>query len=72
MEVTNVWEMNGDERRRLIVSALRDRYERAMEELTESMKQYNIIREEYEVIIHGASNMFTYIYIYTFRRRDIT
>ena len=49
MEVTNVWEMSGDERRRLIVSALRDRYERAMEDLTESMKQYNIIREEYEV-----------------------
>ena len=49
LEVSNVWELNGDDRRRLIVSALRDRYERAMEELKESMKAYNMTREIYQV-----------------------
>ena len=49
LEVSNVWEFNGDDRRRLIVSSLRDRHERAMEELKESMKIYNMTREIYQV-----------------------
>ena len=37
------------ERRRLIVASLRDRYEQAMERLKETVKQYNMARELYEV-----------------------
>ena len=37
------------DRRRLIVASLRDRYEQAMERLKETVKQYNVSRELYEV-----------------------
>ena len=48
-EVSNVWELSGDDRRRLITASLKCRYDIAMEELKESMKQYNITRDIYEV-----------------------
>ena len=49
VEVSNVWELSGEDRRRLVASSLRDRYERAMEDLKEKMKHYNTTRESYEV-----------------------
>lgn len=49
LEAYDVWKLNAEERRRLITVFLRDHHELAMEELKESVKQYNITRALYEV-----------------------
>lgn len=49
VEVDNVWKLDPEGRRRLIIQSCRDRYVMAMEELKDSIKQYNVTRELYEV-----------------------
>ena len=49
VEVSNVWELSLDDRRRLVRGAARKRYESAMEDFKDSIKKYNMIREIYEV-----------------------
>ena len=49
VEVDNVWKLDPEDRRRLILQSRRDRYAMAMEELKDSIKQYNVTRELYEV-----------------------
>ena len=49
--MSNFWSLSPDDRKRLIRAAIRERYDLAMEmeNLKESIKQYNMIREVYEV-----------------------
>jgi hypothetical protein len=47
--VSNVWALSPDDRRRMIRAAVRERYESAMDDLKDSIRQYNMIREIYEV-----------------------
>ena len=49
VKVSKVWELGPHDRRRLIRTALRDRYQSALENFKESIRQYNMIREVYEV-----------------------
>ena len=49
VEVSNVWALTPDDRRRMIRAATRERYESAMDDLKDSIRQYNMIRELYEV-----------------------
>ena len=51
VEVSNVWELSLDDRRRLVRGAVGKRYESAMEDFKDSIKKYNMIREIYEVKI---------------------
>ena len=53
VEVSNVWNLDGENRRRLVTASLKDRYERAMEDLKEKMKHYNTTRESYEVLVEA-------------------
>ena len=46
-----MWSLSAEDRRRLILSSLRDRYELAMEKLKCCMKHYNLLFERYEVTI---------------------
>ncbi|CAI8051442.1 Helicase required for RNAi-mediated heterochromatin assembly 1 [Geodia barretti] len=48
VEVSNVWALSPDDRRRMIRAATRERYESAMDDLKDSIRQYNMIRELYE------------------------
>ena len=52
----NVWSLSVGDRRRLILSSLRDRYELAMEKLKCCMKEYNLFYEYCEVIIFFIQN----------------
>ena len=49
VKVSNMWELNADCRRLLITSFFSYHYDMAMEELKESMREYNMILEIYEV-----------------------
>ena len=53
-----MWALSLEGRRQLIRSALRNHYDSAMENFKESIRQYNTIREVYEVL----STQFSYIY----------
>lgn len=60
VEADNVWKLDPEGRRRLITHSHRDRYVMAMEELKDSIKQYNVTRELYEVRFTLSCNCVLY------------
>ena len=67
--MSNVWALSLDHRRRMIRAAARECYESAMDDLKDSIRQYNMIRELYEVQKHLSVRVaFSY---YGPRRKDV-
>ena len=49
MSETDVWKLTADEKRKLIIKAVRNGYIAAIQELKDFLRDYKVTREKYEV-----------------------